>query len=110
MIFRLASVPNLYPRTCLELQHLVTNEEGKPEWVHYCIVVSREQALELIADENPELLPQARIDLAGDTVLDGIADEQYQVRIAKHLLNCKGALRREKPAETIESEKPPTLQ
>lgn len=93
MKFRLAKVPMVQVTGCLELQILLDNEDGTPEWVHYCIVKSRAQAIELVGEKNPELATDARADLAGNTVLDGITDPRYQVRIAKALLNWRDSAR-----------------
>lgn len=84
--FRLAIVECVVLTKCLELQKLVTNEEFDQEWVHYCIVRNPAQALEVIAQKEPDGLDQAALD---SVVLGSVAQPLPNARIAKHLRGWK---------------------
>ncbi|NJO13123.1 MAG: hypothetical protein HC872_06290 [Gammaproteobacteria bacterium] len=51
------------------MQKLVINESGGEEWIHYCIVLSVEQAVQTVAQKEPTAEAQARADLIGGVVL-----------------------------------------
>lgn len=68
-MFRLAVVECVVYTGDLELQRLVTNERAEQEWVHYCIVKSAAQALEVVGEKDPGALAQAEVDLANPQIL-----------------------------------------
>lgn len=84
MIFRLVKTARC-DRKCIELQKHVSNEQGFMEWVHYCILAKRSQALEVVKEFEPHLVKTAESDLRGSPVLDSSVDSSLEVRIAKHL-------------------------
>lgn len=111
-IFRLAIVECTVVTRCLELQKLVTNEQGMQEWIHYCIVRNAAQALEVVQDKEPDAAKQAEADLKEPAL--GSRDEPLpNARIAKHLRGWKESAKpKDAPGDRIEPAQPvssPTL-
>lgn len=85
MTFRLAIVDSCRDTRCLEVQKKVPDESGKDCWVHYVIVKNRAQALTVVAELEPLLAEQARLDLTSSPILDSKTDRSVEARMAKHL-------------------------
>lgn len=88
MNFRLAIVDCVTDTGCLELQKLVTNEQGDEEWIHYCIVRNPAQALEVVREKEPDAAAIAEKELTLPVL--GSRDKPWpNARIAKHLRGWK---------------------
>jgi hypothetical protein len=100
-MFRLAIVECVVDTGCLELQKLVTNEDGEPEWVHYCIVRNAAQALGVVREKEPLALAQAERDLAAAEALGSKSEPLPNARIAKHLRGWVGDADRKSDVEAL---------
>lgn len=54
-------------------------------WIHYCYVTGPAQALEVVAEMDPDLLDTARADLADMEVLDARQDPSLDAPIRRDL-------------------------
>lgn len=56
------------------------------QWIHYCYVTGHSQALEVVADADPDLLETARTDLADMAVIDARNDPSLEAPIRRDLM------------------------